>query len=145
LDCDTIFARTDWAEHACALLERLPLVQLFSRIHDLPADAAPGELTRAELTGYSLAFVEACGTYPTGFGAAGPARGKSSGASGFAWAARRDVLEKYSLYDAAVLGGGDRALACAAVGKADAVIQAWSMNARQREHYLDWALPFFET
>jgi hypothetical protein len=43
------------------------------------------------------------------------------------------------------VGGGDRAIAHAAYGVFDVVVRAYGMNERQREHYLGWAKPYFES
>jgi hypothetical protein len=63
--------------------------------------------------------------------------------TGLAWAARRSLLERHRLYDGSVLGGGDRAIVCAAIGKFDCWIDAVGANDYQRQHYLAWGEPFF--
>jgi hypothetical protein len=63
---------------------------------------------------------------------------------GFAWAARRSLLDTHGFYDAFILGSGDRAMATAAYGRFEETIQACHLNARRADHYRDWALPFFQ-
>jgi hypothetical protein len=53
------------------------------------------------------------------------------------------VLERHGLYDACIVGGGDRALAAAALGHFDGAIGPLCFNERQARHYLAWAEPFF--
>src|SRR5215203_77291 len=48
LDCDVVFGGGGWAEEVSGLLDEFPLVQAFSRIHHLPRDLGPGELSPAD-------------------------------------------------------------------------------------------------
>jgi hypothetical protein len=73
-----------------------------------------------------------------------PARQRLA-SNGLAWASRRDVLEAHGLYDACILGSGDRAMLCAALGTFEYCTRALLMNARQEQHYLAWARPYFDT
>jgi hypothetical protein len=63
--------------------------------------------------------------------------------TGLAWAARRSLLDRYGIYDAHVLGAGDRATACAAIGRFDSFTDAIVANSRQKQHYQAWGEPFF--
>lgn len=55
------------------------------------------------------------------------------------------MLDRHGLYDTRILRSGDRAMLCAAIGTLEHCTEALLMNDRQREHYLAWARPFFET
>jgi hypothetical protein len=143
LDADVLFRDDDWPRAAVQALERAPLVQLFHRalytgrgflltgdpsiIWDRPGLAAG--------IASGLAPLE-CLLHP-----APDARPKTY-ATGLAWAARRDLLRRHGFYDANIIGGGDRALVCAALGCFDYEIKSHRLNARQTEHYLHWAKPF---
>src|SRR5215208_1723669 len=48
LDCDVIFGADDWSREVSGLLDEFPLVQAFSRVHYLPRDLGPGELSPAD-------------------------------------------------------------------------------------------------
>ena len=65
--------------------------------------------------------------------------------NGLAWASRRDVLDVHGLYDGCILGSGDRAILCAALGAFEQCTRALRMNGRQEQHYLAWARPYFDT
>jgi hypothetical protein len=65
--------------------------------------------------------------------------------SGLAWASRRDTLGRHGLYDACIIGGGDKAVLAAALGVPNHFAQALEMNPRRTEHYLAWAGPYFNT
>lgn len=92
LDADITFddAKT-WAERTSALLDQFPLVQVYNRVirqedpERLPR-AFPGSVAHLKATGV-------LSNWP--------------GLTGFGWAARSDVFRSVSLYDAAILGGGD--------------------------------------
>lgn len=145
IDCDVIFADPDWAERASARLDWIPLVQLFGAVHYLPPGAGPDDIGRVapELTRLSIA-------HAVGLGDPDPARALDEGgvhgmgalASGFAWAAQRDLLERHRFYDACIIGGGDTAMVAAALGSPERAISRLAMTETQTRHYLDWAHPF---
>jgi hypothetical protein len=146
VDCDIVFEAAGWADHVNGLLDRFTSVQPFSRVHYLPRDCPPGRLLApALLTQASVASVVAAGVparvpfdQPIG-----PAPGTNN--KGLVWAARRALLEEHGFYDACIVGNGDRAMAGAYFGCFDEVARSMRMNDRQRQHYLTWAEPVFET
>lgn len=147
LDCDVIFGKRDWAKSASFLLDRFSMVQLFKHVHYLSPHWTPAEdcATEAEFTRPSAAFSISSGL------SAASCIGHSldtrigTSASGFAWAARRELLERHGFFDACILGGGDRAMACAAYDCFDELIKRHYMNERQKDRYLSWAKPFHES
>ena len=146
LDCDIIFGSDEWVERAIRALDEFSLVHLFQERHDLTRDAKPDQLSSWEIPPtsqsvlYKIARREA--TPEDLFLANAPLERRSS--AGLAWASRRDVLEKHGIYDACILGSGDRAILCAALGKFDYGARALLMNPRRIEHYRLWAQPYFE-
>jgi hypothetical protein len=147
IDGDVIFARPDWPHAASRLLHRAPLVQLFHQRHNLPAGSLPEVTPSAGAPGiaHSIAYELAHRRVSPDVIAEGSIVGRWGIMLGLAWAARRDLLETHGLYDAGILGGGDRALAAAAFGQFDALGEAWCPNRRQSEHFHAWARPFHET
>lgn len=144
LDCDVIFSQTNWSQIACNNLEQMPLTQLFSQVYDLPPSAEPLERALSEMapSGSSIAHLVAKdGCSDEDFR---PRSGKSvrRAAFGLAWAARRELISQHGFYDAMVLGSGDRALACAAIGRFEDAIAMAQMSSIRANHYLKWALPF---
>ena len=161
IDADVLFERDDWAAETLERLDHDVLVQLFSRYTDLPRDVLPEHAAARGLpeTGDSFAWLAARGGHDHdlfdavwGFTfeesghdterADAAARVRRKRNSGFGWAARRELLTRHGLYDACILGCGDRAITCAAYGRAADSGQNWIRNARQREHFLAWAAPF---
>jgi hypothetical protein len=145
LDADVIFESDDWPERARAALERFSIVQLFSERCNLAQGATrdgsgwtPVQIV-APSAGHTIATgklkrddLRVSGAYVTG----GPT-------TGLAWVARRSLLDRHGLYDAHILGAGDRAIVCAAIGRFDYWVDAAAANSRQEQHYRAWGEPFF--
>jgi hypothetical protein len=139
LDCDIVFERKDWADQASRLLDRFTLVQPFSSAYPaLPKDWCPGrELPAGSeewrgvpwLLCQGMSIAEGLDTYASVI--------RSS--QGLAWAARREVLEANSFYDANIVGGGDALMVRAAYGRFEAAMSIQEMNEAQRDHYMRWA------
>jgi hypothetical protein len=145
VDCDVIFETDDWSERVSSLLERSMIMQTFSYVHYMPPEWTPGKREyEAEYTQSSIAFDLASGTPAvTSMLRLDEARW-STHAPGFSWAARRELLDEYGFYDACVVGGGDRAMACAAYGFFHDLIERFHMNERQANRYLAWAKPYYQ-
>jgi len=146
IDCDVVFQRVDLAEQISRQLDRVPLVQLFSLVHDLEPDALMNDLpTRTGIPRHSIPHRVAQGMsaadclgkrHPGQLGVRSP---------GHAWAIRRELIAEHGFYDAGIVGGGDTALACAGYGVFDEVMRLNCMNQRQIEYYLAWAEPFYQS
>jgi hypothetical protein len=139
LDADIVFGRRDWPLAALAALGDAALVQPFLDVHDPGGAGSPGPASRQ-----SLAFRIAEGRLTTGEIATARLANEYRCAAGLVWVARRAVLERHGLYDAAIVGGGDRAIACAAYGAWSGLERTHRLNDRQLAHYLEWARPFAE-
>jgi hypothetical protein len=152
LDCDVvIFGGEEWAEGVSGLLDDFTLVQPHNRVHYLPRDLGPGE-SRSEAglldepSRSSVASAVASGlSAHTSVRQTSDMRREDTYAPGIAWAARRELLDEHGFYDTLIVGGGDYAITCATYGVFDLAIEFHSMNSRQREHYLAWAKPYFES
>jgi hypothetical protein len=103
VDGDLLFTNPAWAQETAALLDRWPIVQPFATVEPLP---------RNQFT-------------PQGRGHPSFARQHRQhllhrgvhGASGFAWAGQRALVQRHGLYDAAILGSGDDLWTHAASGR----------------------------
>jgi hypothetical protein len=144
VDCDLIFETIDWPERLTRSLEQCVILQPFSHVYSLPRDCLPGEhRTEAPECHESVSFAIASGVPPAVcIGEIISSDGLYTYARGFAWAARRQLLDRHGFYDACIIGNGDRAMAGAIYGCYDEVMHFQSMNDRQRTRYLDWAIPF---
>jgi hypothetical protein len=147
LDCDIMFDRPDWVEAADSLLDRYPMIQLFRQVHNLGPQWGPGKehASQVQFTRPSAAFSLSSGVpAATCIGHLIDNR-IGTCAPGFAWAARREVLDRHLFFDACVIGGGDRAMACAANHCFDELMQRHCMNEHERQCYITWAKPYYET
>ena len=147
LDCDIIFGQANWVQLLRRQLKCFQLIQLFEVACDLPRSCFP------EDPGVVEGLPVACSTVSRVMHGKDVIealrcpdhRSARSSANGLAWAARRELLEAHGFYDACILGSGDRAMICAAIGEFDGLLEALLMNDRQAEHYLAWAKPFHHT
>jgi hypothetical protein len=154
VDADVIFDRTDWAEEAQELLDRFPVVQLFETVHYLPPEFPLAQLGRVQpiLNRNSISSLFAQGhkgdaILPMGHQHDGSLEDlpvEQRGATGFAWAFRRELFQDRGLYDAAILGAGDRAMVTAAHGFFDIERDNRRLNPPQFDHFLRWARPFHQ-
>ena len=146
LDCDILFDEAGWAEAASRLLERFAVVQLFKHVHYLSPRWKPTSdcVTEVEFTRQSSTFSISSGeSAASSIGHTHETRIGTS-ANGFAWAARREFLQSHGLYDACIMGGGDRAMMCAATNCFDQLAERHYMNDLQISRYTAWARPFYE-
>jgi hypothetical protein len=146
IDGDVVFLNRDWPAQALVGLQDFTMIHLFGERCNLGPGAHPGSSTElCDSLCESVARKIRLGTVEPSdlYRSSGPLLRRST--PGLAWAMRRDVLELHGLYDACILGSGDRAMLCAAVGRFDYGIDALMMGTRQSEHYLAWARPFYDT
>ena len=144
LDCDVVFGSDDWVERASQALDEFPLLHLFHERYDLPRDATPDQLDGRDTRAAAPSVVYNLAVSPGKLFLPFP-REKRVTTTGLAWASPREVLEKIGFYDACILGGGDHAMLCAALGEFEHCTRRVLMNARREEHYLAWARPYFES
>jgi hypothetical protein len=149
IDCDVVFDRADWMDEAELQLEKVNIVQPYSEVVDLEPDGHRSNFREHCSTGRGLvslingdarAQIDAA-TASWGTHAASTAKFRPFSV-GIAWAARRSILENHGLYDAMIVGGGDRAMLHAIYGQFDKETQLHHLNKSQEEHYLKWARPF---
>ena len=144
LDCDIVFQRDDWAELALRGLERHPLLQPFRRVYEPGPDAwdvdapvppdAPLGSAQAELLDRGMALPVLL---------SGDMRARHGSQMGLAWVARRELVESAGFYDVCVLGSGDRALLCAALGATANMVDYLRMGPAWARHYEAWAARLF--
>src|SRR5208282_413882 len=98
LDCDVLFQNPDWLAHTSKLLDRFALVQPFQEVVLLPK----GKIcSSGESVPCAESFASVFRSAPTKHLAGNFWK---HGHTGFAWAARRDLLVSHGLYDACVAG-----------------------------------------
>ena len=147
VDCDVIFERDDWPALAVRALHDAPLVHLFRTRCNLAraTPARPLDLSRIESQAVSLGYKLRTGEATPDDVRRSDAPLALGSTAGLAWAARRDLLAGHGLYDACILGSGDRVMVSAAIGRLNHGIDAVLMNERQARHYRLWGEPFHAT
>jgi hypothetical protein len=146
LDCDILFESDDWIEHASRALDEFALVHLFQDRNELPIDFTPDapNFETFNLKSQSVAR-HLVNRRISAEEASKPNRLMNGSTAGLAWASRRDILDKHGLYDAFIVGGGDKAILLAAMGMSDQLAKAREMNHWRTEHYQAWAKPYSST
>jgi hypothetical protein len=134
VDADVQFARADWAAETVQQLQHYDVVQMFSHAQDVGPNYEPLQ----PHVGFAYAYCA---------GLAGSARAGAAGYGGdycrhfhpgYAWAARREALDRVGgLIDWAVLGSADAHMATALVGRVRASCRRPVSRAYLRE-LLDW-------
>lgn len=108
VDCDLIFENKNWLVETCNKLNSFNVVQPFEVAVRLPRDHYNDVGEGDRYIGFGATFVRnplSLTSY----------NGGRHGHSGFAWAARREVL-KYGLYESCISGNGDHLMAHAFTG-----------------------------
>jgi len=133
LDSDVIL-EDGWIEATSEMLERYKIGQPYTHVVRLPRGTfmpyAYWSEPRMERMGYGIAEGQVQWSYAKRFGKG------VGGHTGFAWAARRDVLTSVGLYDRAIVGGFDALLAHAIV---DPRCEA-RLNSQMAHHFEEYAV-----
>lgn len=148
LDCDVLFERNTWSEHASSLLDDYPIVQAFDEMLRLPRQETPtfpkepvGIESRpsiCKLLSPATDLRTVCRDAPKLPGRLFP------GPIGFGWAFRRNLFQQRGFYDVGILGGGDASLLAALSGCYEIAIDAHRLNSQAEAHYLRWAQSLHE-
>jgi hypothetical protein len=104
LDADVLFEDEAWAIRTSEALEDAFVVQPFSQAVRLPAAAIAAALDDHVYEG----FAAMCKHHPECLTVG---KYDAHGHTGFAWAARRDLIAKNGLYDASIAGSADHLMA----------------------------------
>lgn len=131
IDADVTFQRPDWAQETMHLLQHYDFIQMFSHAHDINSSHA----VVTTHTGFMFQYLNSLVTPgvsmarpPDDYGSGGYS-GAGPGPQGywhpgFAWAARREALNKVGmLIDFAILGSADWHMARALIGTASGTLQ----------------------
>jgi hypothetical protein len=142
LDADVLFTNLDWAREAAALLESVPVVQLFETCLRLPQHYAKSMDGGDVCTSFASIVRRDPTVLRTG-------RFEDHGHTGYGWAARRELLDKHGLYELAIAGSGDHFMAHAIMGDfhsgqltAPCVERQMLREPALVEHFHAWAKAF---
>jgi len=137
LDCDLLFSNPSWLLETSRALEECRLVQPFEAVVRLPMGfhvySGDGLVYRSFAAVYRAhPTAHLCGNFDI------------HGHTGFAWAARRDLLSSIGFYDACIAGSGDHMMAHDACGdwQSSCVRRDVGRTETQANHFRNWAEPF---
>jgi hypothetical protein len=142
LDSDIIFGDDRWVEAARDRLRESVAVQLFSEMVDLPPEAASISNAYADMPPSASSFVRyflAAGDQALGLPRSDGRR--RVGASGFAWAARKEFISRHRFYDAMIAGSGGRIMIFAMLGRHEEARSVFQLSEARYRHYRNWAEP----
>ena len=134
LDADVLFEDDDWAVATSELLNRAMVVQPFATAVRLSRGALEPRDGDDVFESFASVFVQR----PEAL-----AHGKYDlhGHTGFAWAARRDLVAKHGLYDACIGGSADHVMAHTFAGDADSsrcITRMLGNGGRHLAHFRRW-------
>lgn len=129
LDADVLMSNPGWSEQTCALLDQYEVVQPFTDAVFMSLSAAGNYNPATDRHKYRAT---------PAFSKLLP-RISPTCAPGGAWAFQRSFIERYGLYDACIVGGGDTALAAALANKLDHFVNVATRTSSQANHYTAWA------
>jgi hypothetical protein len=135
LDADVLFEEEDWAVMTSELLETAVVVQPFASAVRLSRDALDPREGDDVFESFASVFVNRPEALAHG-------KFELHGHTGFAWAARRDLIARHGLYDACIAGSGDHVMAHAFAGdwsSSRCIGRMIGRGGAHRAHYRRWA------
>jgi hypothetical protein len=139
LDCDILFSNGKWAKETSSLLDECTVVQPFRRVVRLPRGQESYQGEGESWKSFAAVLLE------------DPTRHlkdnfNKHGHTGFAWAARREFLERYGLFDTCLSGSGDHAIAHALCGdtESECVRSIFFGNQVHLRQFRRWAKDIYE-
>lgn len=148
LDSDICFERGDVWQAANRLLEKMPIVQLFSHVYYLPPNhPLDFQIMReTQVSGPAFGWFKSQGHSPLEL--CKPSWTNPNDyppvTYGIGWAFRRELFAERGLYDAWVVGGGTRVHFFAAHGHWREAGDAFLFSEPMREHYRQWSEGFHD-
>jgi hypothetical protein len=139
LDCDLLFTNESWAEETSRLLDRYPVLQPFETVVRLPRGAITDVMGGERWQSFGAAYAKQPHALLTGDFV-------EHGHTGFAWAARREILAAHGLYDGCVAGSGDHMMAHSFAGDwhGRCIRRIFGDNRAHWSHFAAWSSPIYQ-
>ncbi len=133
IDADVLFGNADWATETSALLDSAVVVQPFAEVVRMSRGHAQPRAGDDTFESFAKVFVERPQELHAG-------KFERHGHTGFAWAARRDVLARHGYYDACIAGSGDHMMAHAFAGdwESSCIKRIAGSGGKHRQHFRRW-------
>lgn len=135
VDADVHFQRNDIILETAQQLQHYDIVQMFSAAIDLDPDQNPLQTHR----GFVYQYFKNDHESPQIHGEGGyyGAEKEVFWHPGYAWAARRSMIDRVPLYDKAILGAGDHHMALALIGCADRSLPG-NVSQAYKDSVMNW-------
>jgi hypothetical protein len=135
LDNDLIFENPNWVEQTSKALDRYMVVQPYTNVVRLPRGTRKFDGRGEKYVSFGHVFAQNPGLARTG-------EFYQHGHSGFAWAARRELIDECGLYDACLTCSGDHLMTHAFAGgmiHSPCLPRMIGPQKRYLEHFWKWA------
>jgi hypothetical protein len=134
VDADVIFENPDWAVETSSRLEHAVVVQPFAEAVRMSRDCFAPQAGDDTFESFAAMFVNQPEALSHG-------KFELHGHTGFAWAARRDILARHGFYDACIAGSGDHLMAHAFAGdwESPCVSRIAGTGGPHRAHFRRWS------
>ena len=134
LDADVLFEDDDWAVATSEKLADAVVVQPFAEAVRLSEGATCPRENDEVFESFGSAYVNRPESLRIG-------KFEAHGHTGFAWAARRDVLARHGFYDACIAGSADHMMAHTFAGdwESPCVARMVGRGGRHRAHFRRWS------
>lgn len=134
LDADVLFEREDWAIETSRLLGTALVVQPFAEVVRLSRGEIAPCVGDDTFDGFAAVYRNRPEDLALG-------KFERHGHTGFAWAARRDVVARHGLYDACIAGSGDHLMAhaFAADWESRCVARILGRGGQHLAHFRRWS------
>lgn len=144
LDCDVLFDNPAWHIEASEKLNTERVIQLFSRAVYFNKDQIdPSLQANCYSVKGSIYAIQREGKVAY-LSESEEARKQDPIHPGFAWAAKKTLLQEVGLYDKAIIGGGDSLFVCALYNEHDELSKHFQFNQEIKKHYAKWAKAIYE-
>lgn len=139
LDADVLFESEDWAIATSERLETAMVLQPFEQAVRLSRGALEPRQGDDVFESFGAVFVNRPEELTHG-------KFERHGHTGFAWAARRDLVARHGLYDACIAGSGDHMMAHAFAGdwESPCIGRMVGRGGRHLAHYRRWSRKLHE-
>jgi hypothetical protein len=138
IDADILIRDPAWPKAVSKALEEVAVVQPFETVHNLGPSGQ-----RVSKTVSTVSVLRQAPS-PSDILSTTVNRAGGNPCSGHVWAARREALDRRGFYDGCIVGGGDTAFLCGALGVFGEVVRIHHMGQAQADRYLRWAEPVYQ-
>jgi hypothetical protein len=144
VDCDILFDNPAWHVEASKQLQTQHVIQLFSHAVYLNKDEIEPSLALNRHRHKGSIFAIQREGKVAYLSESEEAKKQDSMHPGFAWAAKKSLLQAIGLYDKAIIGGADSLFVCALYNEHESLSDRLHFNDAMKKHYGQWANALYD-